>query len=220
MSRALSGSVLVALALTTVGPPPAAAEDLRSVERLVYRCTSPLGRRDVTLFGNGTLRLRERSGDDERMDLAELPPEELQIVLDQLTAEDPTDDPFAALRMPSGIVGDWVESCELRLALPDREPLRFTFGRYDTRELQVGRLIAVAERLALRAIPERRSEVPEGYEPTYGDVLLDARGQRWRALWITEDRRGVELQGLDQPVRRIVDIEALPSEYVAFERKN
>ncbi len=196
---------------------PSSAEDLRSVERLTYRCESGLGRRDITLFGNGTLRLRERVDNEDQMNLVELTPEELNQWLDHLLTEDPTDNALDRRRIMTGVGGDWVESCEMRLTLPGRGPVVYSFGRYDTQSLELGRLIAIAERLAIRVAPTYRSDLPRDYMPSYGDVLIDRQGQRWRALWVTEDRRGVELQGLQQPIRRIVAIEALPAEYVAIE---
>ena len=66
---AVVGSVLAA------GGDPLAA-DARSTEVLRYECSNQLGRRDVTLFANGTVRLRQGLWEEQELYLDELLNEE------------------------------------------------------------------------------------------------------------------------------------------------
>ncbi|RMH21244.1 MAG: hypothetical protein D6696_06255 [Acidobacteria bacterium] len=215
--------VLACLLVLCPAPAPASAGaervDLRSLERLYYGCENELGRRDVTLFGNGTIRLRQGLKAEERMDLAELGPEELAGYLQELARRDPTrtlGDVTIDLQGPTGL---FVEQCELRLQLPGQPPEGYRFSRYDAGSLELRRLIRIAERLAARAEPDEARRLPAGYWPRIGDVLENVYGHRYRVLWVTEDGLGVELDGIDQPIRMLISIAALPQVFVAVERR-
>src|SRR3954466_15974959 len=93
--------------------PLQAAEDPRSFEVLRYECASELGRREVTLFLNGTVRLRDGEPGKEAMGLAELNPDELDGAVNRLAEEDLSE----SRRLPSGVEGQWVEKCMLALHL-------------------------------------------------------------------------------------------------------
>src|SRR5215217_1069964 len=76
---------LLALALLPVPLPAAPPASDRSTEVVRLECASDLGRREVTLFGNGTVRLREGlRGKEEALGLAELDPAELAGALARL----------------------------------------------------------------------------------------------------------------------------------------
>ena len=185
----------------------------RSIEVLRFDCASRLGRREVTLFGNGTIRLRDGPIGKEWMGLAELGPDELQGTLRRLGEEDLSD----ASHLPQGVVGDWVEKCDLALDLPGRKRQKFFYGRYDTLPLSLSRVQRVAEELAAKvAILRDVEQLPERYEPRLGDVLKRTDGMRYRVANFTSDRKGIELDGLDQPLHLIVLKEQMRMEFVGI----
>ncbi len=192
---------------------PAAPPSDRVTEVLRFDCANQLGRREVTLFGNGTIRLRDGPLGKEWMGLAELAPDELQGTLRRLAAEDLSD----ASHAPQGVVGDWIEKCDLVLELPGRKRQKFFFGHYDTLPLALHNVQLVAEELAARvAVLRDAVQLPERYEPRLGDVLKRTDGTRFRVVEFTSDRKGVELDGLDQPLHLLVLKEQMRMEFVAL----
>jgi hypothetical protein len=74
-------------------------------------CRSAIAREEVTLFGNGTVRLRSGPLGEERMVLVEVTRDEVESLVAALRAED-----FAEAGAGSaGPEGDWVERCVLEL---------------------------------------------------------------------------------------------------------
>ncbi|HBL29743.1 MAG TPA: hypothetical protein DD490_23145 [Acidobacteria bacterium] len=192
---------------------PAFAEDPRSVEILRLDCANKLGRREVTLFANGTIRLREGPPDNLLMGLAELGPVDYQAFIARLQGEDLE----AANRLHSGVEGDWIERCLLALDLPDKEPLVLHFGRYDTLPLSLSRLLAVSQDLAAKVTTlEGVDRLPEDYEPRLDDVLRRVDGNLYRVASFTVDGKGVELRGVVQPVALYVRRDELRKEFNAL----
>ena len=208
-----SGGLLACLLALLAAPLPAALEeDPRSVVRLRYTCESSISRLDLTLFANGTLRLRERAPDElPRMRLAELGRGELAAFLARLADEDLTE---VDVRGPEA-GGDWVDACDLELALEGRPPRRLEFGRMDSLPLALGRLLRVVDDLLLevdRLAP--RSELPVDYEPRAGDRLRRFDGVLFQVVAYTGDGAGLELEGLDEPLVLFIPVAALRDEFV------
>lgn len=193
-------------------PPPASATDARVVQILQYDCRNELGRREVTLFGNGTIRLRDGELGREWVGLAELAPEEMQGYLNRLGEEDLS----KMESLPRGVEGRWVEKCELKLQLAG-QPLRsFQFGRYDTLPLALSRVLRVAEDMAAEVEDLKGDEqLPVDYEPRRGDVLKRFDGELFKVFAFTTDDKGVEMQGVKQPITLYVLREELRKEFVA-----
>jgi hypothetical protein len=194
---------------------PAPADD-RSTEVLRYECSNDLGRRDLTLFANGTVRLRQGLWQSQEMTLDELTPEELSSYLREL--EKISSRLAADESLPAEIVGGgWVEKCEIRLALPGAEVWSHAFSPYEIPPLAVVNLIHVAEDLAgftrPLAPPQR---LPADYRPQLGDVLRTAEGERFEVVRFTLDRRGVELEGLDAPVQIFVALDDLDEAFAGL----
>jgi hypothetical protein len=215
----LLGAGAAAAAAATQGhafsPPTAhAPTSERSSEVLRLDCFNRLGRREVTLFGNGTIRLRDGSIGAEWMGLAELGPDELQGILRRLEDEDLSE----IGDLPRGVAGDWVEKCDLVVDLPGRKRQKLSYGRYDPLPLGVSRLQRIAEQLGarVRVLSDTEQQLPEHYEPRLGDVLKRFDGNSFRVVNFTSDRKGVELDGLVQPVHLIVLKEQLRMEFVAL----
>ena len=216
MNRRAAGVVLVALAVLAPGIFVAGAEpaDPRVVELLRLECATELGRRELTLFANGTVRLREGPAGEEELKLGELAPDELAAYRERLRAEDLSE--VAPDR--SGPSGDWIEACSLTLSPDGEEPAPvFRFGRFDRLPLALSRVLAVAEDLAaeVSAVAEE-DRLPDGYRPRRGDVLRRADGALFEVVGPTADRRGVELRGVDMPLTVYIVTTDLQREFVAL----
>jgi hypothetical protein len=206
----------------TPAPSPPPASD-RATVVVRYDCRSELDHRELTLFRNGTVRLRRgppAATAEERlaaMRLAELAPEDLAAYLARLAAED-----LAEVGMlPPGVDGSWVERCRLELRLPGAPPRDFEYGRYDALPLALSRVVRIVDELVERAadplaVGER---LPSGYRPRPGDVLRRADGERFTVVAYTSDRRGIEVAGVDQPVTLYLDLDTLTSTFVALESR-
>ena len=183
----------------------------RTVEILRYGCANSLGRREVTLFGNGTVRLRDGERGKEAMGLDELGPDEYQGAIRRLEGEE-----LSEVRPPGrGIDGEWIERGELILGIPGRPVQVFHFGRYDSLPLQLSRVVRIAEDLAAGVQDLQGVEqLPPGYEPKPGDVLKRVDSQLYEVVAFTADNRGVELRGVDQPLTLFILREELRREFV------
>lgn len=197
---------------------PAVAVSAQAREVLSYDCRSELGRRDVTLFANGTVRLRQGlDADGERpLQLEELDREEMASLYGRLY--EIADDDALGQRPLFGVDGRWTERCVLVLALPERPPERFELGSFESLPGRLGRLVQVAEDLVADMRPAEEPErLPPQYVPEVGDVLTDLAGHRYRVVRFTVGGTGVELDGIDQPLRRYLAVEQLPEAFVAVD---
>lgn len=187
--------------------------NLRSWEVVRRDCRTSISREEVTLFGNGTLRLKSGIEDHEEMHLAELPPEDVEAFVRRLEAEDLSE-------VPEGrdeVLGRWVEHCGLFLDLPGRDPQRFFFGKFDSMPLGLSRLNRIVDDIfqQVRALaPE--GGLPRNYLPAPGDILLRVDGQLFRVVAMTSDKRGVELSGVDQPLTIFVGLESLRDQFTSL----
>jgi hypothetical protein len=210
----LSAASLAAMRSAALPAGPAAAVPSppsgRTVEVLRLDCRNEVGRRDVTLFGNGTVRLRDGVLGKEDMGLVELGPDELADVLRRLGAESVS----AEDRPPRGVSGEWVEHCDLVLELPDRKLQVIHFGRYDTLPLGLSHVVQIAQALGDRVKElEGAERLPVAYVARVGDVLKRANGNLYRVVRYTDDKKAVELEGIDQPFELFVPIAEMPNEF-------
>ena len=182
----------VASAVAAQGAPTPPGD--RSRELLDYRCESGLGRRQVTLFATGTVRLWEGLHETPRMTLGELSPVELDGFLRRLEAEDLREVEEAR----PGPEGSWIEQCRLVLDLPGRRVRRYAFGRYDSLPLALSVIVRIADEVATHTLP--LDGLPVGYEPKAGDLLRRADGELFEIVSFTADGKGLELLGRDQPL--------------------
>lgn len=185
--------------------------DLRSMVVLRYDCESEIGRREVTLFANGTVRLFDGPLGEEEMELGELDPLALDGVLARIAAENLAESP----ERYHGVEGEWVERCVLELPLREGEgPTTFRFSRYSSLPLELSRVVAVADELIAVAAGDRGAGLPGGYEPKAGDVLRRDDGARFRVVGFTSDGKGLELVGLDVPLTLYLPPDALREQFV------
>jgi hypothetical protein len=232
VSRARGLRLAVALAVLAAGsvaPSPGQREDrderpsvlesgsqadLRSLVVLRLDCASDLGRREVTLFGNGTVRLREGPPGEEEMSLGELEPVALEGVVARLEAVD-----LSEVRAEThGVEGEWVERCLLELPLREGGggPASFRFSRYATLPLELSRVVDLAREVGAAAEGDRGPGLPAGYEPRRGDVLERTDGARFRVVQWTADGKGVELRGLEVPLTLYLPAGELGEQFVAL----
>ena len=176
---------------------PAFADD-RSTEILLFDCTTDTTRRELTLFANGTVRVRDGQIGNEWMGLAELGPDELGAFLNRLGGED-----LSESRNPEkGVEGAWIERCDLRLQLAGKPLQTYRFGHYDPLPLNLSRVVRIAGEL-LEKVPvvKDKDELPADYQPRPGDVLKRVGdGALFRIIAFTGDDKGVELRGVDLPL--------------------
>ena len=181
---------------------PVLSADDRSVELVRYDCTTDLTRREMTLFANGTIRVREGQIGNEWMGLTELGPDELQGFVNRFLGEDLSESP----NPEKGVEGAWIEHCELRLHLPGRPLQTYRFGHYDPLPLNLSRVVRIAQELVEKVpVVQDKDELPAGYEPRPGDVLKRVGdGALFRVITFTPDGKLVELQGIDLPLELYV----------------
>lgn len=186
--------------------------DPRSEVLLRQDCRSTIARREITLFANGTLRLRVGLEREGRLSLAEVGPEEVEGYRRRIAAFD-----LSRLESPAlPIAGEWVERCELEVT--DAAGVRhgFRFGRLDTLSLSLSGLAALATELAARVEQSGDSgRFPPDFQPRVGQCLERADGALFRVRRFTSDRQAVELVGLAQPLTIYVPRDSVRREFAA-----
>lgn len=205
------------LLLALAAAPPSVPRDPREVEVVRYECHSDLGKREVTLFENGTIRVRDgETGKTPLMGLAELGPEEMRGFLKRFDGEDLSE----IKSLPGGLDGSWVERCELDLDLPGDSHRVYRFGRYDTLPLNLSRVLRIVDDLAAKVPPLQGTEqLPPDYEPHRGDILKRNDGELFEVFSFGVDGRGVEMQGTRLPLTIYILKEDLRDIFVALVKR-
>lgn len=187
-----------------------ASADARSREILRQECNAGSSRRELTVFENGTVRLRLGDGQREELLLLELSVEELASFRSVLSELDLSRTPTRA-PAPSGA---GTELCRLRLLWRGSE-LFFEYSPLSTPSLELGTLasrIATLEERVRLALPA--TELASDYRPLPGDRLEHRSGVIYEVRMPTADGKGIELVGVDQPVVLYVALADLRSEFV------
>ena len=209
-------SICIAALLLAIVPAVGAADD-RSTEVVRYDCLTDTTRREITLFGNGTVRVRDGLIKHEWMGLAELGPDELQGFLNRLAGED-----LSESQSPEkGVQGTWVERCELRLQLPGKPLKTFRFGHYDPLGLNLSRVVHIAEELGEKVqLVKDADALPADYVPEIGDVLKRVGdGAVFRIVAFTSDKKGLELQGIDLPLEVYIPKDQVRQQFTSLVSK-
>lgn len=207
-----SGALAVLAALAASATAVAQSADPRTVELLRRDCRSDLGRRDLTLFANGTVRLRvwDAAGKLD-MDLLELGPGETEAYTTRLSRADLSDVDLP----PAGPDEGWMDACRLSLDLPGERQVAFTYGQLDALPLALSPLVSIVEELDVRArADEQGRSLGDSYVPRPGDVLLRRDGRLYEVVGPTSDGLGLELTGVDQPVTVYMLADAVREEFV------
>ncbi|MGE0639184.1 MAG: hypothetical protein AB7G12_09115 [Thermoanaerobaculia bacterium] len=209
--RSLTGAVVLLVLLA----PGRSWSDERTDEVVRRDCSTELGRNELTLFANGTIRLREWRGEESSMRLAELGRDELEAFRRRLDASDPGE----RRSPPSGVSGEWVERCDLEVGFSDGGRRSFRYGRLDTHQLAFASFLRLVDELA--GIVSERAEtstLPADYTPRRGDVLLRRDGVAFEVVGFTVVGEGVELRGVVDPLTIYIAKSDLRSLFDRLER--
>jgi len=196
--------VLAALAASPARPDPAPdlPRDPRSIVLLDEDCRSALDHRELTLFANGTVRLRQGAPGSERMSLLELPPPELETYVRQLGELDWSETERAE-EAPSG---EWTEICRLEISLEGRPTIGIRYDRYSTGSLALDGARRLVNNLIEKAQRDAETlEIPSTYKPMVGDRLMRNDGLVFEIVGFTSDGHGVELDGVELPLTIYVE---------------
>lgn len=190
--------------------------DERSIERLRVDCRNELTRRDITLFGNGTIRLRQGPWQKQEMFLEELGPKELTTYLKKLLRIRHSDRFSETQSVRVDIDGEWLQRCRMTLEVPGDRPLYFSYSPLETQPLALGQLILMAEELASFTRPSAsRSHLRKSYRPERDDLLVhQTTGVTYRVIAATDDGKGVELESTVEPLVVYYQIADLPRLFV------
>jgi hypothetical protein len=187
-----------------------------SSELLRRECSNRLGRNDVTLFENGTIRWREWQDGRLAMRLAEIGRDDVEAYVRRLAAADLSE----VRESPGGVVGDWVERCELALSLPGTALWTFDYGRLDTHPLALADLLRIADELAVRAQEAPvAGGLPSDYTPRSGDLLLRVDELEFEVVGRTADGNGFEVRGTVQPLSMYLTLDDLRRQFVRVLRR-
>lgn len=215
---------LTATAVSALAQAPPARDD-RSLELVRRDCSTRLGRNELTLFANGTVRLREWRDGKSEMYLAELGREEVEAYRRRFGLVDLAETPA---RGPSGVSGEWVERCELifapelelRIRSDDPALRSFRYGTLDTHDLGFASLLRIVDELeALAAGRASANDLPSGYTPRFGDILARADGVEFEVVGFTVVGDGVELRGLISPLTIYISKADLPTQFVRLVKR-
>ncbi|MCH7666719.1 MAG: hypothetical protein IH936_12410 [Acidobacteria bacterium] len=199
---------------TTAPEPPV---DRRSHELVRLGCSSGTLSRELTLFANGTIRIRDRGGPDPGIRLAELNENELEGFRARLEEID-LSETSSRTRGPSG---EMLEQCLLRLELTSGQIDEYRFPRIAVLSLALGRVLAVLDDLTSLAEQRYRlsSGLPISYQPRAGDVLVKSDGSRYRIVRVTAEGAGVEIIALESPLVLYLPKDGVRGEFVAIESR-
>jgi len=199
----VTGALLIAALL---------AADLRSVVLLRYDCRAKVDRSEVTLFANGTLRVRSGPPGAEQLFLFESGAAEVTAWRHRLDEIDLSEGESPNLP----IAGDWLERCELEVRQGERPPRTFRFGRFDTLTGGLFRVKMIAEELLAQAREKSApAGLPHDYKPRPNDCLQRIGGGIFRLLGSTMDGKGLELEGIDVPLTILTTRQELPRLFAA-----
>lgn len=218
--RALAACGLLLVVCPSLAGSARASEpgvDRRSHELVRLDCAGGELSRELSLFANGTVRIRDRGGPSAGMRLAELDESELGAFEARL-AEIDMSEVGARVRGPSS---ETLEQCLLRLELTAGEIREHRFLRMAALPLALGRLLGVLDDLA--AVAEERQRLsrglPASYRPRVGDILVKADGSRHEIVRVTAEGGGVEIIGLESPLVVYLALDGVRGEFVAIESR-
>lgn len=185
-----------------------------TTELFKYGCRSEKGREEITLFGNGTLRLRQGLQEHPSMFLLELPPpdlEDLKIRMGRLDLEE-------AQAFGGTFEGEWVGQCLLEVSVGEGPSLRLSFHQFDILSIGVQRAVELGLELIDRVrLNSTDGGLPPGYAARIGDFLRHLDGRIFEVMGFTSEGRGIELHGVEDPMGLFVATQDLRRVFVALE---
>lgn len=177
------------------------------------RCDDDLHLRETTLYADGMVRVRSKTAP---IALGKLSPHQLGHFERRLIEQSAfAGDPDSSRIDTQGLRGDWVERCRLRVRIPERRPVDFRFGEFDTKPPWVGALSLLADELEAFTAPIRDTKVPEGYAPRAGDLLERRDGRMYRVAGLTTDGAGLMVDSTTEPLREFYPVAEIDKYFVA-----
>lgn len=208
--------------LTDAGPRPAPlpkVADPRSWEFFRHSCGSSLGERELTLFLDGTIRLRVRDREGQEVRLGELEQEPLARAYGTLRAIQlgigREGKEWAQPSRGRSLTGEFLQECNVELRLPDLDEKSFLFNPMEITPLWLGQLRQLAEDLSGRTEALVHSGLPRDYQPRHGDVLRRRDGVLFRFVGITSDKKAWMVEQIGQPITTYYSVEDLDELFVA-----
>jgi hypothetical protein len=178
------------------------------------RCDDDLHLRETTLYADGMVRVRGLKA--APIALGKLSPHQLEHFERRLVEQSAfAGDPDASRIDSQGLRGDWVERCKLRVKVPERRPVEYRFGEFDTKPPWVEALSLLADELAAFTEPIRDSRVPQGYTPRPGDLLERRDGRLYRVAGLTTDGAGLMVDSTTEPLREFFPVAEIDKYFVA-----
>ena len=199
-----------------VRPPPSAVRSPVTTELFKYDCRSENAREEITLFGNGTLRLRQGLLEHPSMFLLELAPPDLEDLKRRIGRLDLEE----AQAFGGTLEGEWVGQCVLEVSVAEGPLLQLSFHQFDALSLGVQRAVDLGLELIDRVrLNSTDGGLPPGYEAKIGDYLRHLDGQIFEVVGFTSEGRGIELHGVEQPLGLFVATQDLRRVFVALEER-
>ncbi len=162
-----------------------------------YGCRSEIGLQEMTVFGNGTLRLKQGRSGQKSMLLMDVSFSDLAALIARMERLDLRE----AESFGGKLAGDWVEQCTLHLDLDGAEPRHFEFHRLDSLSLGLQRAVNLGQELIDKILMEATDGgLPRAYEAELGDYLRHIEGDLYEVVGFTSDGVGVELISVEQPL--------------------
>lgn len=199
-------------------PLPKVAEP-RTWELFRQSCSSPLGKRELTLFLDGTIRLRVRDQEGQDIRLGELPAEPLARTYANLRATQlgigREGKEWTQPSQGRSLAGEFLQECEVHLQLPGLEVKNFLFTPMEITPLWLGQLRQLAEELAERTEKLVHAGLPKDYEPQHGDLLRRRDGVIFRFVGKTSDQKAWMVEQVGQPITTYYSVDDLNELFVA-----
>lgn len=200
-------------------PPIPKVAEPRTWELYRHSCGSPLGERELTLFLDGTIRLRVRDREGQEVRLGELAADPLARIYGNLRANQLSigreEKEWLRSSRDRGVAGEFLQECEVELHLPDLDEKTFLFSPMEITPLWLGQLRQLAEDLAERTEPLVRAGLPKDYQPRFGDLLRRRDGVIFRFVGMTSDKKAWMVEQVGQPVTTYYAVEDLPELFIA-----
>ena len=200
----------VAALVGLIGSPQASTADDRSTEVLRYACAGRLGRRDITLFANGTVRVREWS-DGSSDELVGVEIEEISDDEDDGSGRGPSSEDREVIVRGLDVPLAETPPFEMRLDELGREDLAYAVGRLRAilRDAEQGR---IREPLG-ENVAGPWSETCEIHLEIFGEDPFHYRISPYDIVPLEIERMIDEAESLASYARPLVEPQALPGNY-------
>ncbi len=194
--------------------------DARSWELFLHSCSNAFGKREITLFLDGTVRYRVRDQGGEEVRLGELDSKGLALIyrrLHQVQSSIGREGKFWTKSSGErGLSGEFLQDCVVDLHFPGTDKAQFLYSPVEVTPLWLGQLGQIAENLSERAEPLMRRGLPMDYQPRHGDLLRRRDGAVFRFVGVTTDKKAWMMEEVGQPTTNYYPVEDIDTLFVAL----